>query len=112
MAILLNLVKTVVIDMESTRDRHVDINIVSLQETKHADGGSPNEQRYTFLWQGTSSEEKQEHGVDFAVKNSLLAMVKLPTNGPERVITIRLSTHAGLINLDAPTLGLGQQWTR
>ena len=61
-------------DQRLKEDSHIDseedrlnIDIATLQET-----GSLKEQRYRFFWQGNCIEEKREHGVGFAVKNSLL----------------------------------------
>lgn len=43
----------------------------------------------------------------FAVRNTLLRMIEPPANGTERLLTLRLSTADGLVNLVcvyAPTL--------
>ena len=83
--------KTAIIDSELDR---LNIDIATLQETRLAENGSLKEQRYTFFWQGKGIEEKREHGVGFAVKNSLLTVTEPPVNGPARILTIRLSTRA------------------
>ena len=43
----------------------------------------------------------------FAVKNSLLGMIKIPTGGNERLLSLRLATFCGfatIITAYAPTL--------
>ncbi|KAI8505331.1 hypothetical protein Bbelb_174400 [Branchiostoma belcheri] len=96
--------KTAVIDRELFR---LNIDIAALQETRLPDSGSLKEDSYTFFWQGKTSEEPREHGVGFAIRNTLLHMIEPPSGGTERIITIRLSTHEGPVNLlsvYAPTL--------
>ena len=96
--------KTDIIDSELDR---LNIDIVTLQETRLAENGSLKEQRYTLFWQGKSIEEKREHGVGFAVKNSLLTVTVPPVNGSARILIIRLSTRTGRANIMsvyAPTL--------
>ncbi|CAM2117637.1 unnamed protein product [Caretta caretta] len=49
----------------------------------------------------------QEHGAEFAIKNSFLGMIELPTNGSESILTLCLFTSEGPVNLvsvSAPTL--------
>ena len=92
--------------IDSELDR-LNIDIATLQETRLAENGSLKEQRYTFFWQGKGIEEKREHGVGFAVKNSLLTVTEPPVNGSARILTIRLSTragHANIMSVYAPTL--------
>ena len=96
--------KTAVINNELKR-LHVDI--AALQETRLADSGTLKEKDYTFFWQGKSSEEHRQHGVGFAVKNSLLNKVEPGSNGSERILTLRLNATEGpvtLISAYAPTL--------
>ena len=97
--------KTAIIDSELDR---LNIDIAGLQETRLAENGSLKEQRYTLFWQRKSIEEKREHGVGFAVKNSLLTVTVPPVNGSARILTIRLSTRAGraniIMSIYAPTL--------
>ena len=96
--------KTAIIDSELDR---LNIDITTLQETRLAENGSLKEQRYTFFWQGKGIEEKREHGVGFAVKNSLLTVTEPPVNGSARILAIRLSTragHANIMSVYAPTL--------
>ncbi|XP_048759630.2 thromboxane A2 receptor-like [Ostrea edulis] len=79
----------------------------SMTETRYADAGTSNEKYYTFLWQGKSSDESREHGVDFAVKNNLLNMIESGRNGSGRLLTFRLNTAEGpitLVSAYAPTL--------
>ena len=65
--------KTAVINDKLKR---LNVNIATLQETQLANAGTLQERDYTFFWQGKSSNEPREHGVGFAVKNSLLSMVE------------------------------------
>ena len=96
--------KTAVINNELKR---LDVDIATLQETRLADTGTLREKDYTFFWQGKASNEPREYGVGFAVKNSLLKMVEPGSNGSARLLTLRLNTTAGPLNLVstyAPTL--------
>ncbi|XP_047471495.1 craniofacial development protein 2-like [Penaeus chinensis] len=85
----------------------LDVDIVALQETRLAEAASLREKDYTFYWHGKPKDERREHGVGFAVKNSLLKMIEPPTNGSERIFTMRLNTTTcpvTLISVYAPTL--------
>lgn len=96
--------KTAVINDELMR---MNVDIAALQETRLADFGTLKEKDYTFYWQGKTSNEHREHGVGFAVKNSLLSMVEPGSNGSERLLTLRLNTTDGpitLVSVYAPTL--------
>ncbi|XP_047480569.1 craniofacial development protein 2-like [Penaeus chinensis] len=96
--------KTAVINNELSR---LDVDIVALQETRLAEATSLREKDYTFYWHGKPKDERREHGVSFAVKNSLLKMIEPPTNGSERILTMRLNTTTcpvTLISVYAPTL--------
>ena len=96
--------KTAVINNELSR---LNVDIVALQETRLAEAASLREKDYTFYWHGKPKDEKREHGVGFAVKNSLLKMIEPPSNGSERILTMRLNTSScpvTLISVYAPTL--------
>ena len=96
--------KTAIIDRELHRLR---VDVAALQETRLADDGTLREKNYTFFWQGKKADEPRIHGVGFAVKNSLLATIEPPAGGNERLLSIRMSTKSGIINLVcayAPTL--------
>ena len=95
--------KTAIINNELCR---LNVDIAALQETRLAEAASLKEKDYTFFWQGKAKDEKREHGVGFAVKNSLLKMVEPPINGSERILTMRLNTTScpyTLISVYAPT---------
>lgn len=95
--------KTAVINNELSR---LNVDIAALQETRLAEAASLKEKDYTFFWQGKAKDEKREHGVGFAVKNSLLKMVEPPSNGSERILTMRLNTTTcpiTLVSVYAPT---------
>ncbi|XP_076052811.1 uncharacterized protein LOC143032227 [Oratosquilla oratoria] len=54
-----------------------------------------------------SAEDRSEHGVGFAVRNTLLSMVEPGDKGSERLMTLRLHTSEGpvtLVSAYAPTL--------
>ena len=96
--------KTAVINDELKR---LDVDVATLQETRLADAGTLREKEYTFFWQGKGSDERREHGVGFAVKNTLLKSICLGTNGSERILTLRLNTTRGpatIVSVYAPTL--------
>uniref|UniRef100_A0A2C9KIE6 Endonuclease/exonuclease/phosphatase domain-containing protein n=1 Tax=Biomphalaria glabrata TaxID=6526 RepID=A0A2C9KIE6_BIOGL len=83
------------------------VDIAALQETRLPDSGSIKEKDYSFFWQGKAESEIREHGVGFAVKNTLLNTVELKCNGSERLLSLRLNTsigHVTLICAYAPTL--------
>ena len=95
--------KTAVINDELKR---LNVDIAALQETRLADSGTLKEKAYTFFWQGKHSNEPREHGVGFAVRNSLL-MVEPGSGSSERLLTLRLNSTTDpviLISVCAPTL--------
>ncbi|XP_052217843.1 uncharacterized protein LOC127835421 [Dreissena polymorpha] len=101
--------KTAIIDRELTR---MDICIAALQETRLSASGSLREENYTFFWKGMEPEQPRQHGVGFAVKNTLLASIKPPTGGTERILTLHLNSAAGLITIFsfyAPTLSASDE---
>ena len=96
--------KTALISMELHK---LGVDVACLQETRLPDSGSLKEDHYTFFWKGKPADERRDHGVGFAVKNSLLAMTEPPSDGSERILSLRLCTTAGFANLIcvyAPTL--------
>jgi len=96
--------KTAIINRELSK---LNIDIAALQETRLPSDGSLKEQDYTFFWQGKSIEEPRQHGVGFAVKNTLLPSIQPPSGGSERILSLRLSTSSGPVNIlsiYAPTL--------
>ena len=95
--------KTAVINDELKR---LNVDIAVHQETRLEDSGTLKED-YTFFWQGKSSNEPIEHGVGFAVKNTLLKVVEPGSGGSERPLTLRLNSTTGPvtpISVYAPTL--------
>ena len=96
--------KTAVIDHEVHR---LGIDIAALQETRLPDSGSLREKHYTFFWKGKGVEEIREHDFVFAIRSTLLPMVKHSTGGTERILILHLFTSAGFVNFVctyAPTL--------
>ena len=83
------------------------MDIATLQETRLADSGTLKEKDYTLVWQGKHSDELREHGVEFAVRNSLLRMVEPGSSDSEHLLTLCLNSTTGpvtLISVYAPTL--------
>ena len=96
--------KTAVINDEL---RRLNVDIATLHETRLADSGTPKEKDDTFFWQGKRSDEPREHGVGFAVRNSLLRMVEPGSGGSQRLLSLRLNSTTGpvtLISVYTPTL--------
>ena len=96
--------KTAIINSE-LKCRSIDI--AALQETRLEGNGKVVEKDYTFFWQGKPAEEPRQHGVGFAVRNSLLPMIEPPSDGTERILSMGLNTSSGKVNLMsiyAPTL--------
>lgn len=96
--------KTATINKELLR---LQVDIAALQETRLPDSGSLKESDYTFFWQGKTATETREHGVGFAVRNTLLDTVELGNVSTERLLSMRLNTLNGPVNLlcvYAPTL--------
>ncbi|MEL6806088.1 MAG: endonuclease/exonuclease/phosphatase family protein, partial [Bacteroidota bacterium] len=96
--------KTAVINNELVR---LKVDIAALQETRLAGHGSIREKDFTFFWHGKSVDERREHGVGFAVKNTLLRSVEVGSDGNERIATLRLHTKKGtatLVSVYAHTL--------
>ena len=96
--------KTAVINDELKR---LNVDITTLQETRHADSGILKEKDYTFFWQGKRSNEPREQGVGFAVRNSLLRMVEPGSGGSELLLNLRLNSTTDpvtLISVYAPTV--------
>ena len=87
--------------------KRLSINITALQETRLPSNGSLREQDYTFFWQAKELDEPRLHGVDFAVRNTLLSAVEPPSGGTACIISLHLLTSSGPVNIlsfYAPTL--------
>lgn len=96
--------KTAVIDRELHR---MNVGIAALQETRLPGNGSLREANYTFFWKGREPEEPRQHGVGFAINNSLLSSIEPPSGGSERLLSLRLNTSVGRVTIlcaYAPTL--------
>ena len=96
--------KTAVVDRELKR---LGADIAALQETRLPDSGTLKESSYTFFWQGRPSGEPRQHGVGFAVRNSLSPAVEHLTLGNARLSTWKLYTSTApvyLVSAYAPTL--------
>ena len=96
--------KTAIIDRELTR---LDISIAALQETRLAGSGTIREENFTFFWKGRDLGQPRQHGVGFAINNALISATEPPTDGTERLLSLRLNSASGpvvIINAYAPTL--------
>ncbi|KAJ8038827.1 hypothetical protein HOLleu_16367 [Holothuria leucospilota] len=96
--------KTAVIDVELSR---LNVVIAALQETRLADDRTLQETMGTFFWKGKNQGESGDHGINFAVKTTLLPSIDPPTAGSERLPRLRLNTTNSPVNLVsayAPTL--------
>ena len=101
--------KTAVIDTELLR---LNIDIAALQETRLAESGTLREKNFTFIWQGKGEQETREHGVGYAIRNTLLKMTEPVRDGTERILSLRLHTTEGTVNLISvysPTLYAPQE---
>lgn len=88
--------------LQPNRDRELtrlNINISALQETRLPASGSLREDKCTFFWKGREPEESCQHGVGFAIKNTLLVAVEFPSGGTERLLSICLGTAPGPVNI-------------
>ena len=94
-------------DLRKTAVSRLNVDIAALQETRLAAKGTLREKVYTLYWQGRAEGEVRRHGVGFAVRNSLLSTIQPPTVGTERILSLRLTTSTGFVNIMsiyAPTL--------
>ena len=85
----------------------LQVDIAALQETRLAEPRSLKESDYTFFRQGKKEEEQRQHGVGFAVCNTLLDKVQLGHQATDRLMSLAINTADGPINLlsaYAPTL--------
>lgn len=83
------------------------VGIAALQETRLAKSSTLRENNYTFFWRGKASDQIREHGIGFAVKNTLLNIIEPGEIGTERILAMQLHTTDGPVNLVsvyAPTL--------
>ena len=77
-----------------------------------AENGKLSEANYTFFWQGLPSDFPRQHGVGFAIRNSLLTHTTLAKSGTNRILALKLSTVTGpvhILSLYAPTLCSGDE---
>ena len=96
--------KTAIIDRELDK---LNIDIACLQETRLLGSGSIKESCYTFFWQGRPQGQPKQHGVGFAIKNSMVDAIIPSSEGTERIFSLSLSTSSGpvrLFSIYAPTL--------
>lgn len=84
----------------------IDSRNTCLQETSLPDSESLRETDNSF-WQGLPQDKPRQHGVGFAVRNSLLVSTETPLVGSSRILTLRMKTSLGFVNIiSASTLTL------
>ena len=64
----------------------LQVDIITLQETRLSESGIIRERDYSFFWQSKAADETREHGVGFAIKNNLLCSIIPPSEGTERLL--------------------------
>ena len=77
----------------------LQVDIITLQETRLPASGIIRERDYSFFWQVKVADETREHSVSFAIKNNLLGSIIPPSEGTERLLKLQLQTSAGLVSL-------------
>ena len=82
--------KTAVINNELCR---LQVDIITLQETRLTESGIIRETDYSFFWQGKTADETREH-VGFAIKNNLLGSIIPPSEGTERLLKLQYQISA------------------
>ena len=96
--------KTAIINKELAQ---LNIDVACLHETRLADSGSLMERDYTFFWQDLSKDKPRQHGVGFAMRNSLIATTETPSGRSSRILAFHMKTLLGFVNIIsayAPTL--------
>ena len=88
--------KTAVIDCELSK---LNVDIAALQETRLPSNGNLKEREYTFFWQGLEPSESCLYGVGFAVLNSILPSTEPPSQGSDRILSLRFISSSGPINI-------------
>ncbi|KAL8561522.1 hypothetical protein ACOMHN_057216 [Nucella lapillus] len=54
---------------------------------------------HVFFLAGKAPEKHRVHGIGFAVRNSLLCSIELPSEGTARILSLRLTTTSGPVNI-------------
>ncbi len=67
------------------------MDIATLQETRLTDSGALKEKELTFFCHEKRAEDRREHGIGFAVRNTLLSMAKPVGRGCESPMTLLVS---------------------
>ena len=71
------------------------VDVAALQEKRLTGQSSVREKDYTFFWYGRSVDERRNHGVGFAVKNTLLQSLELESDSDKCIATLCLHTRKG-----------------
>lgn len=91
-----NLCKTAMIDRE-LMDRQIDI--AAFQVTRLLETGYIREQAYTFHWSVRPAGSSRQHGVGFAIKNSLSSVIHGPVAVSERIFWLHLTMKKGFLTI-------------
>jgi len=80
--------QTALIAKELSRYR---VDIAALSETRLASYDSLVDGQYTFFWSGKNKEERRDSGVGFAIRNTIMHLLKEdPSPVSDRIITMSL----------------------
>ena len=98
--------QTALIAKELSRYR---VDIAALSETRLASYDSLVDGQYTIFWSGKSKEERRDSGVGFAIRNTIMHLLKEdPSPVSDRIITMRLplkkNAYATIVSVYAPTM--------
>jgi len=85
------------------------VDIATLSETRLASYDSLVDGQYTFFWSGKSKEERRDSGVGFAIRNTIMYLLKEdPSPVSDRIITMHLplkkNAYATIKSVYAPTM--------
>ena len=75
----------------------LNIDILAISETHLLQSGNIKEKDYTIFWNGRL--DVQREGVGFAIKNTLIPCCSSPVAHSSRLMSIRIKTTKGWINL-------------
>uniref|UniRef100_H3A8R6 Endonuclease/exonuclease/phosphatase domain-containing protein n=1 Tax=Latimeria chalumnae TaxID=7897 RepID=H3A8R6_LATCH len=105
--------RTAIVARELSR---YNIDIAVLSETRRADKGHLREEQggYTFFWKGKPANDRQVHGIGFAIKNQIVSrMTEFPAGINERLMTLCLqlanNSSATVMSAYTPTLAAEEE---
>jgi len=85
------------------------VDIAALSESRLASYDSLVDGQYKFFWSGKSKRERRDSGVGFAIRNTIMHLLKEdPSPVSDRIMTMRLplkkNAYATIVNVYAPTM--------